>query len=102
MKIIDPDFLALLRCPDNHQPLFVARASVVAEINKRIDLRKLMDRTGDAITERVDAALVRQDGRYAYPIRDGIPNLLQADAIPLEQVGPIEPVQQEDREKPTS
>lgn len=63
--MLDPALLALLVCPLTHQPL---RAATSAELEKL----------------KLDAALVREDGRVAYPIRDGIPVLLPEAAVAME------------------
>ncbi len=64
--MISPELLALLRCPLTLQPLRVADAEVVARLPAGLD-----------------AALVREDGGVAYPVRDGIPLLLPEEAISL-------------------
>ena len=61
--MIDPDFLALLRCPATRQTL----AAVPPEL-----LKSLIDRLPDGVSE----ALLRADGSMIYPIKDGIPVLL--------------------------
>ena len=61
---IDSDFLAMLVCPATKQPLRQATNIELAE-------------------HGLDAALVREDGRVAYPIRDGIPLLIIDAAIEL-------------------
>lgn len=65
LQVIAPELLALLVCPLTHQPLHIASAEGLARL-------------------RLEAALVRADGRIAYPIRDGIPVLLPEEAIPLD------------------
>jgi uncharacterized protein YbaR (Trm112 family) len=35
------------------------------------------------VTDPVQEALVREDGKYAYPVREDIPIMLVDEAIPL-------------------
>lgn len=62
--MIDADLLALLRCPLTMQPLRVAPPELLAQL-------------------RLDAALIREDGRVAYPVRDGIPVMLAEEAVSI-------------------
>ena len=66
--MIDADLLELLRCPTTRQRLVAADAGQLARLNAE-------GRAG----EPLDEALVREDGRAAYPVQGGIPVLL-ADA----------------------
>lgn len=70
--MIPADLLELLRCPETGQTLAVADDGLVTRMN-----------AGALLADPVSAALVRTDGKMAYPIHDGIPVLLTAAAIPL-------------------
>lgn len=64
--MIADEVLALLRCPETRQPL---RVATPAELS--------------TMTPAPAAALIREDGRCAYPVRDGIPVLVADEAIRL-------------------
>jgi uncharacterized protein YbaR (Trm112 family) len=61
---MDTALLDLLCCPETRQPLREATAEEIERLG-------------------LGVALVREDGRVAYPIRDGIPMLVPDEAIPL-------------------
>jgi uncharacterized protein YbaR (Trm112 family) len=82
--MIDPDFLKILCCPESHQGLALADASLVASLNERIAARQLTNRAHKPVETKIDAGLIRTDGRLLYPIRDGIPILLVDEGIPLD------------------
>jgi uncharacterized protein YbaR (Trm112 family) len=81
---ISQELLNILVCPETKQPLTVAEATLVAQLNERIAQGTLTNRTGATVTEAIDGGLVREDGRYLYPVRDDIPIMLIDEAIPLE------------------
>jgi uncharacterized protein len=81
--MITPELLAILCCPETHQPVSWAPPELVAELNRRIAQGQLKNRSGQIVKDNLDGGLVRQDGRYLYPLRHHIPVLLIDEAIPL-------------------
>lgn len=81
---ISQELLEILVCPETKQPLTVASETLVAQLNERIGQGTLTNRTGDAVTEAIDSGLVREDGRYLYPVRDDIPIMLIDEAIAID------------------
>jgi uncharacterized protein len=75
--------LALLRCPETRQSLTVAGAELIAELEKLRAAGGLRDRTGNLYSGPIESGLVRADGALFFPIRDGIPVLIAAEAIAL-------------------
>ncbi|TAJ18914.1 MAG: hypothetical protein EPO68_07125 [Planctomycetota bacterium] len=78
--MIDKDLLEILACPLTKQPLREATAAEVAAWNARIKAGGLKNAAGKP-AEPFDAALVRQDGKVVYAIRDRIPVLLPDEGI---------------------
>ncbi|MCX6970480.1 MAG: Trm112 family protein [Verrucomicrobia bacterium] len=64
--MIDRDLLNFLRCPVTHQPL---REALPEELH--------------ALGPDLTAGLIREDGQMLYPVRNGIPQLVPGEAIPL-------------------
>jgi uncharacterized protein len=82
--MLPPDLLQVLRCPETMQPLRMGSEELLAEINERIRAGRLRNRGGRRHEELLEAVLVREDGRVAYPIWSGIPVLLAAEGIWLD------------------
>jgi uncharacterized protein len=85
--MLAPDFLKILRCPDDRSTLVEADAETLAALNSAVQQGRLRNRGGELVERRLDGGLVRSDGVYLYPIVDGIPVMLVDEAIPLAPVG---------------
>ena len=83
MSMIDPGLLKILCCPETHQPLTEADASLVARLNEGVASGALKNRGGNVVEEKLDGALIRADRAVAYPVRHRIPILLLEEAISL-------------------
>ena len=81
--MIDKDLLAILACPETHQPLREAEAAQIEAINARVSAGDCKNVGGEAVSEALTAGLVREDNRILYPIRDEIPVLLVDEGIAL-------------------
>ena len=79
--MIDKELLSILACPDTHQPLAEADASLLAKVNERIAAGGVKNVGGEEVADALEAGLVREDGKIVYPIRDGIPVLLIDEGI---------------------
>ncbi len=69
------EMLKLLACPEDHQPLALAPAALVAALNDEIARKCLRDAAGRLAQEPMDAGLLRADGLRLYPIVSGLPVL---------------------------
>ena len=81
--MIDAELLKLLRCPETRQPLTPDAAGLLARLSGRIATGKLRNCGGQALQEKLPAGLVREDGKYLYPVRQDIPVMLLDEAILL-------------------
>ena len=80
---IDPELLAILVCPENHQPVRPAEEELLARLNERVAAGEVRTRAGQAVESPVREALVREDGKCLYVVEDGIPNMLIEERIDL-------------------
>lgn len=87
IQMIDPELLSLLACPETKQPLKLGDSDLLTKLNSAIAEGKLRNRANCQVTNQLEAILVREDGKFGYPVWDGIPTLLIDEGIPLDQVG---------------
>jgi uncharacterized protein YbaR (Trm112 family) len=83
--MISPELLEILCCPETRQPLRPADSATLELLNQQIAAGTLRKTQGTPVTEKLDAALIRADGKCVYPIRQNIPLLLAGEAILLNQ-----------------
>jgi uncharacterized protein YbaR (Trm112 family) len=84
-SMLDAEFLAMVRCPENHTKLALVDSATVARLNDAVAAGRLKTRSGQLIDKRLDGALIREDRRVLYPIIDQIPILLIDEAIPSDE-----------------
>ena len=65
--------LELLRCPVTRQRLRPAPASLIALLEAERLAGRLLDDSGNPVHESIGSGLLREDGLAFYPIRNGIP-----------------------------
>lgn len=82
--VIPQYLLAILVCPLSRVKLQLADSSLLAALNVRIAEGTLKNRAGARVDQPLSAALVTEDRRYAYPVRDEIPVLLADEALELQ------------------
>jgi uncharacterized protein YbaR (Trm112 family) len=80
---VSADLIEILVCPETRQPVRLADSEQLAAINTRIASGDLRNRGGKAPERAFDEALIREDGRIAYPVDDGIPVMLIEESVEL-------------------
>ena len=84
---IDPELLKILACPETKEPVSLAPEELVTKLNGLITEGGIKNRGGEEVTETMDAGLIREDGKFLYPIRDDIPVMLIDEAIEIPPLG---------------
>ena len=83
---MDKKLLDIICCPTTKLPLVLLAAEKLDELNAAIragDIRNQQSTLDEELTE----ALITSDGHRVYPVRDGIPVLLEEECIDWIQVG---------------
>jgi uncharacterized protein YbaR (Trm112 family) len=80
---VDPELLAILRCPESLQPLRLAENSDVQRLLSQASQGGLRTLSGSKVEADFEALLIREDGTRAYLVRDGIPVMLIDEAVAL-------------------
>ena len=83
---MDKRLLAILCCPVTHKGLSVARPDLLKKVNTAIGSGKVVNREGSTVDAILKEALVTDDSKLLYPVRDGIPVLMEAEGISLGQL----------------
>ncbi len=81
---MNKSLLSILRCPITHKGLSLMRRESLAELNAAIERGEVRNRDGHPLTEPLSEALLTDDGKLGYPVSDGIPVLLEGEAIDVQ------------------
>ena len=82
----DRKLLDIICCPVTHVPLKVLPRGELQQLNQLIDAGRIKARDDATVRGSWEAGLITEDGKLAYPIRDGIPVLLEESAVHMSQV----------------
>lgn len=83
---LDRKLLDIICCPVTHLPLQILASSELAQLNRLIGDGDIKTRDDTTVSEPLEEALVTDDGKLVYPVRDGIPVLLEECAIHMAQL----------------
>ena len=84
---MDKRLLTILRCPVTHKGLSLARSATLHAVNTAIAAGGIANREGKVLDESLSEALITDDGKVLYPVVNGIPVLLESEAVNMEQLG---------------
>lgn len=81
--MIHPELLEILCCPETRQPVREAPGALVESVNRAIRDGSLETPAGGGEAGVLDGGLVREDGKFLYPVRNGIPIMLVEERIAI-------------------
>ena len=81
--MIHPELLEILCCPETRQPVREAPEALVDSLNRAIRNGSLKVPAGGEQAGVLDGGLVREDGKFLYPVRNGIPIMLVEERIAI-------------------
>lgn len=83
---MDRSLLDILCCPVTRTPLELLPERELLVLNERIAEQRIRNRDDAIVTDPLAEALVTRAGKLVYPVRDGIPVLLEEHAMSLAQL----------------
>jgi len=83
---MDRNLLDIICCPVTRLPLLVLDAARLDALNAAISAGTLRNNGDALVAEPLTEALISRDSRLVYPVRDGIPILLEEESISWSKV----------------
>jgi len=84
---VDKKLLEILCCPETKKPVLELDAARLEQLNNAVAAGKVTNKGGEPVTTPVPEALITEDGRTIYEVRDGIPIMLIEKGIDAGQLG---------------
>lgn len=84
---MDKRLLDIVCCPVTKLPLQLLDSDRLTQLNAAISAGGLRNCGDQPLSGNLSEALVTRDGRLVYPVRDGIPVLLEEESIDWQRLG---------------
>ena len=78
--------LDFICCPVTRSSLELLPERELAQLNEAIASKRIRNREDTLVDAPLSEALVTRSGKLIYPIRDGVPLLLEEEAMALQQL----------------